>query len=109
MGSYPYQSELWNRFPGSPRYPEGCQKKAGPFQARLFDDCWVGLEREAETAAEVGDIAAATEVVTPVGEDTDVVRDAVFDTGTHVTEADAVAVALEIRAAADHDIRSEMP
>ena len=89
--------------------PWAANKKSRTLSGPAFRRLFVGLEREANTATDVGNIAAATEVVTPVGKDTDIVRDAVFDAAAHVTETNGFPVPLEIRAATDHDIWGEVP
>ena len=108
-GVLPFSVRVMESISWEPSLSRRLPKKSRTFSGPAFHRLSVGLECEADTATDVGNIAAATEVVTPVGKNTDIVRDAVFQTATNVTEADAVAVALEIRAAADHDIRSEMP
>lgn len=72
--------------PPSSRCPVSNNVKSRTFSDPAFYGLFVRLEREVDTATDVGNIAAATEVVTPVGENTDVVRDAVFEPGNDIAE-----------------------
>jgi hypothetical protein len=67
---------------------------------------YLNLEREADTATEIGNVVRATVEITAINEDTDIFGEAIFQAATDITESGAVAIPGST--ATHEDVRSEV-